>query len=450
MYSESILEWEGSNLESVYQHSLEFFSDVQTGDFIEGLALESVSNKVTVKDAMDAVFEGVVFDREFINKLIRVNIAFTTSNKEVISLLGDRLIGCYSLSYTQYHKNCFYEDLFDGLSYNEVVDKIKTITTVRRDFKIALDDINLTCFYMLHRFLTDSKLKDADKHLGALESLNYFGYRTILMMNNKYWIYPITEDKARTVFESLNRGYLITKMKNWNEYVYYRSTEYLKGTWIKIAREFKDDLKLPNAINDLFGHYNSTVKNIYRAFEKIEKDDFLKSSKNIVTDVQGREVLMDRINDPQKYVDSVIDLFVDSRSFIRSEVIEVTMSIIDSLSARNIQDCLEMVLDYYYSSPKASKEMNAFVEDFITDSLEYLQSKRFSITDRTNVVDIINIVVGNLLNSRGANITITHVKERGEKLISEIYRKNHASISNRNLAAMRNAFCVYLLILAFV
>lgn len=444
--------WDGysTSLEDVLSHSLSFFSDAVEPSYMGDIALENRGREVSLKDAMDGLFEGVVFDKDFINKLVRVNIAFTTSNKEVISLLGDRIIGCYAVSYTQYHKNCFYEDLFDGLSYDEVVKHIKTITTVRKDFKIALDDINLVCFYMMHRFLTNDKLRDSDKMFGAKEALNYFGYRTILMMNNKYWIYPITEDKARTVFESLNRGYLITKMKNWNEYVHYRSSEYLKGTWIKIASAFTDDNKMPNAINDLFGHYNSTVKNMYRAFERIEKEDFLKSSKNVVTDLQGREVLMDRINDPQKYVDTILNLLVDTNSFIKADVMEVVSTVVDSISPRMLQDCLELVMDYYYRSPRQSKEVADFIEDFISDSLEYLQSKKFAITDRTNAIDIINMVVGNLLNSRGANITITHVKERGEKLLAEIYKKGRVQISNRNLSGMRNAFCVYLLLLAFV
>ena len=402
------------------------------------------------KEVLDQLFEGVEFDKAFIDKLIRINISFTTTNTDIRDMLGDKLLGCYHLSYTQYHKNIFYEDLFDYLSYDEVMKAINKITSIRRDFKIARDDINLVCFYMVHRFVKNKKLSKEDQKTGCIEAFNYFGYRTLILMNNKYWIYPITQDQARTVYESLSGNYLITQRKNWNDYVHYRSEQYYNSKLMEIVKNFTDKKRLPNAINDLYGRYNDMVKNIYREFMYLEDNDYIKSNKTVVKDLEGHDVLLDRLSDPIKYIDKILDALVSRTTFIKESLIEITSSIVTSVSQDQMEQCLQVVSDYYHSSPKNTKAVAEFVEDFMTDSLAYLQANKLFINNKSNIIEIINVVVSNLLYSRGAGISITAVKLRGEKLMEQIYRKERVNISKRNLTNVRNGFCVYILLLGLL
>lgn len=402
-----------------------------------------------VVQALDQLFSNVKFDKKLLTKLVSVNVDFITSNAEIRDMMGSKLVGCYHVSYTQYHKDLFYTELFD-FSFDDAVAAIKGITTIPRNFKIARDDINLICFYVAHRFLTSKELKKEEQMDGAMEILNYFGYRTLVLLNANYWIYPISYDKAVTLSEALSKNYLITTLKNWNEYIHYRSKAYLESKYLKLLKSMNSDTELPNAINDLYNRYKDTIKNIYREFDQLEESNNIRSSQNVVTDLDGKEVFMDRISDPRAYVDKVLNHLTARDLFIKRDYIEVSSNIVTAISQDQLKECLELTMDYYYSAPKRSKDISDFIKDFITDSISYLQDRKVFLNNKTNVVEVVNMLVGNLLYSRGADISITAIKARGEVLMKDIYKKGKVSISSRNLTGMRNIFCVYILIMALV
>lgn len=401
-----------------------------------------------VKEALDELFKDVKFDKKLLDSLVKFNIDFITTNDEIKDMMGSRLFGCFHVSYTQYHKNIFYQDLF-GFNYDDAVDAVKKISSIPRNFKVARDDVNLITFYIAHRFLTSS-LDKKDKERGAMEILNYFGYRAIVLLNANYWPFPITRGKAASVIEVLSGNYLITKMKNWNEYVHYRSDAYLKSKFLKLLQSFDKDRDIPNAIVDLYNRYKDVMKNIYRELEFLEDTNHIRTTSSVVTDLDGQEVLMDRLSDPIKYSNKVIDSLTSKDEFIKPDVIEVSTSIVNSVSQEQLNRCLELMTDYFHGSPNQSKRVNAFIQDFVSDSISYLQKNRMHLNNRSSVVDVVNLIVGNLLYSRGNDITITEVKARGEELLSVVYKKGKESISSRDIKSVRNAFCIYIFIIGII
>lgn len=400
-----------------------------------------------VAQSLDILFKDIKFDQDLLKRLIAVNVDYITSNSEIRDMMGSKLLGCYHVSYTQYHKDLFYSELF-GFSYDDALSAVKDIKTIPKNFKIARDDINLICFYIAHRFLTSTHLKKEEKNQGAKEILNYFGYRTLVLLNANYWIYPITYEKAVSVSEVLSKNYLITNLKNWNEYVHYRSDAYLNSKYLKLLMTFNRDNDIPNAINDLYNRYKDTVKNIYREFMHLEDTNYIRSNQNVVTDNDGKEIFMDRINDPRMYIDKVLNKMTSPDLFIRNELIELSSSIVSAISQDQLRECLDLTLKYYYSARNRSNNVSEFIKEFITDSIAYLQDRKVFINNRVSIVEIVNMIVGNLLYSRGVDISITAVKNKGEVLMKDIYKRGKVSISSRNLIGMRNIFCVYILILS--
>lgn len=419
----------------------------------DDLSTERSGNKPnqvgTISQVMGELFEGVKFDRNLIKKLTTHNVEFITRNHEVRDFMGGKLIGCFKMKYTQYHKDIFYQDVFD-LRYDDVRNKIKEITTIPSNFQIARDDINLVCFYVLHRFLSNRDLSKQHKHDGAMEILNYFGYRTLILLSSNYWIYPISRELATTLSESLSKNYLITNLKNWNEYVSYRSDNYLKGNYVKVIIPLSNDKEVPNAINDFYNRFKDTLLNIYQDQLRLEDEAIIGSSRNVVTDLEGRDILMDRIGDPRSYIDKTLNSLSSKEQFIRRDLIEVSTSIITSISQEQLRECLEMVLEFYYKNPKNTKLVSEFINDFLVDTFKYLQERGEFINNRSNVIKVVNLVVGNILYSRGLDVSITAIKDRGEKLIKDIYKINRVTLSDRNRPSMRNIFCVYILLLSLI
>lgn len=404
-----------------------------------------------VKEALDELFEGVKFDASLYKKLLYNNIEFITRDQEHTQLFAGRNVGCYFIKYTMYDKNIFYGTLFD-LSYDDVVDGIRKIGSEIRSYKVAGDDINLVCFYIAHRFMSNDTLSDKQKFEFAKEAFNYFSYRTLVLITSSYFVYPISEQKATTLTERLSNKYVIKTVRNWNEYCQYRSNEYLHNEkMMAIVKPLTDDEALPNAITDLYGRTKDTIKNIYSEFDLMMQDDvIIKSKGSIVTDLEGNQGIADRIDTMTVYVNRVETLLTDRGNLIRKDCIDVVANILPNLSQRNLEDGLSYIFDHAVANREGYIRVVKHFKDIILNAIEYLQRNDIFMTKKTDIISIMNAIVGNVLYARGTEVDIHQLKLDGEKLIKVIYKDHKKHISDRNLKSLRNGLYLYVVLLSLV
>jgi hypothetical protein len=400
----------------------------------------------TVKETLDKLFKHINFNKNLYKKLVYTNIEFISKTPDHKNLFGSRQIGCHYLKYNISDKDDFYSSLFN-LDYETVSEAIKSITTVPDAYKIARDDINLVCFYMAHRFLTNQELKENDREEYAIEALNYFNYRTLVLISANYFIYPISEEKAVSLTERLSNKYLIKRLKNWNEYCQYRSKEYIDSKFKDLLISFSDDKELPNAINDLYNRTKDTIKNIYsELIDMVQSQEYIRSKKSVVNDIEGQEVMLDKIGNTQTYYNSIESVFSDKQTFIRSSYIDVITDIINSVSYKQLYTCLEYLYDYAHSGSKNYEEVIKFMHDVLDNSVEYLLKNKIILNSNSDVISVLNLIIGNVLYSRGENTTINHVKDRAEELIKKVYAFSKDTASSRNVKNIRNAVFLYILL----
>lgn len=403
-----------------------------------------------IKQALDELFKDVDFDIDLYKALVKANIDLITSTSEHKNLFGSRLIGCHHLSYTDYHKNLFYESVF-GLELEAVLEAIDKITTIPKNFEIARDDINLTLFYGVHRFLSNPELKKEKAQEYAREALNYFNYRTLIVISAKWFKYPISEEKAVSLSERLSNRYIIKRVRNWNEYCQYRSSEYLTKDLVQVVSKFNQDDKLPNAINDLYNRTKNMMHHIYGEFTAmLEEQDILKSRKNVVVDPEGNEVVVDRTDSPTLYIGKVEHAILDKNNFIKRDLIDVTSEIVNSVSTKQLEESLLMLHEYYFRGKEPAEHVRSFIQSFLVSCFDYLHRNEVRFSSGHNVLKVVNLIAGNVLYARGTDIEITQVKEQAEKLVKDAYKQAKQNISGRNLKNARNALCIYLLLIALM
>jgi hypothetical protein len=86
----------------------------------------------------------------------------------------------------------------------------------------------------------------------------------------------------------------------------------------------------------------------------------------------------------------------------------------------------------------------------LVNSIEYLHRNNIYLTNNSNVLVVINSIVGNVLYARGNEINITKLKAEGDKLIKAIYKHNKKNISERTIKNLRNAIYVYVMLVALI
>lgn len=403
-----------------------------------------------VKQAFDELLGDVKFDAVLYRKLLHNNIEFITRSQEHTQLFAGRAMGCYYIKYTMYDKGLFYDNLF-GLDYDDMVDVVDKITTIPSHFEIARDDTSLLCFYMAHRFLSNQDLKEEQRIEYAKEALNYFSYRTLVLRMARYFQYPISTDKATSLVERLSRKYIIKTVRNWNEYCQYRSTEYLKSKFLPLVTELTNDVDLPNAIADLYNRTNDTLKNIYQEFAAMmDSDEIIKSKSAVVTDNEGSAVIADRIENIDKYITRIDTLLVDKTYLIRKDCMTVVVDILNSVSMKNIEEYLGMLLEYSAKDRVSHEKVREHFNHILINAVEYLQKNDVYLSRSVSVLEIMNKLVGNVLYARGSEVTVHQVKEEGEKLAEMVHKHFKQSVNDRVVKNLRNALYLYIVLVVLV
>jgi len=403
-------------------------------------------SKVTIKQSLDELLSKYSFDTVLYKKLVSNNIEFITRNNEYKELFGNKSVGYQLVKYTVYDKNIFYDNLFN-LDYDKVSSSIEKIDTINKNFKVARDDINLICIYMAHKFLTNESLSKEKRNEYATEVLNYFNYRTLILILSNYFIYPISEEKALSLTERLSNRYIIKKLKNWNEYCQYRSKEFLSSKYLDVIIKFNNDDEIVNAINDLFNRTKDTIKNIYKEFiDMIQDDNVIRSKKSVIRDIEGHEVILDKINTPEGYITKIEQLITDKNTFIQKEKIDVTIDIVNTVSYKALEECLMDIIEYSYSNRNNNEQVRTIFNLIILNAIEYLQKNSIYLNNKSNVLSVINYIVGNILYARGTDVSINKLKEDIDSLLNKVSKHYKRNITERNLKNLRNALYIYIVL----
>lgn len=267
----------------------------------------------------------------------------------------------------------------------------------------------------------------------------------------RYFQYPISTDKATSLVERLSRKYIIKTVRNWNEYCQYRSTEYLKSKFLPLVTELTNDVDLPNAIADLYNRTNDTLKNIYQEFAAMmDSDEIIKSKSAVVTDNEGSAVIADRIENIDKYITRIDTLLVDKTYLIRKDCMTVVVDILNSVSMKNIEEYLGMLLEYSAKDRVSHEKVREHFNHILINAVEYLQKNDVYLSRSVSVLEIMNKLVGNVLYARGSEVTVHQVKEEGEKLAEMVHKHFKQSVNDRVVKNLRNALYLYIVLVVLV
>lgn len=403
--------------------------------------------KQGIKDVFDKYFASIAFDAKTSEKMREVNLSFIMKNNDHKYFFSSGLIGCYPIRYTYDDQEEFLEQIFgiNSVRAKEIFDEIKDIN---RSFKVSSDLVNNYIFYVVHRFLTNPKLKESDKIEYACEALNYFTLRTLAVIISNYFIYPISEAEAQSLYENLSNKYLIKTVKNWMEYTNYRSRAFIESKFFSTLKKFDNSKEISNAINDLFTRSKDTIKNMYRDFIDLHNNKkYMTTSSSSMVNADGEDTIADKLHGPELYYNYVISTLIDKNTFVKFELVELSAKIISGSSLSLAKNTIEDFFEFQAKSKQNQDRVYAYIHNVLTVSIEYLFKNRYIVKHSDDVVYIVNKIVGNLLYARGNDLYITEVKEEGSEIIKAMY--NGKSTSDRYLSKLSNIIFVYICLRAF-
>ncbi len=404
---------------------------------------------LTIKDVFDDLSEDIKFNKSDVIKINNLCVNFVTKNNDHRSFFGGKLIGLYVIRFTLSDESEFFDTMFN-IDVGSAKKMAAKITTINQTFKVSSDAMNLAVMYIVHRFLTSPHLDNEGRYLGAKLALLYMNYRTLATFNSNYFIYPLDENTAQSLYEALSGRYLIKKYNNWREVTEHRVVEMLKPSnhQIDTLIKFTEDDKIVNIINDVVNRVKDNMKNIYREFRNLPKNNKkLKSSQATMMDVDGDVVIKDLIGGPLAIGDYLKTTLVDKDSFIKGDLVAVIASSMEGASEELLLDTLEGFF-LLHKDLKHKKTFDTFIDIVITAMVGYLRKIDYVIKKHNDMRFIVTKLRGFILSSRSST-DITGINDIRDVGIDIVRESLGGEIKyERTLSSLRNMLVLYIILRA--
>lgn len=402
----------------------------------------------TLKTVFDQHFEHVVFNDKLALEVYKYHIHISTMNPEHIQFFGSNLLGVNTLRYVPKDIRTFYEHVL-GIDQTVLTDDIRKLGTIYHENSISGDILNLTIFYMIHRFYTTQDMTEDKKMRAAYDTALIFCYRCLFALTNSRFRYPVDPRIAQAAYANLSNKHLIKKLGTWKKLCDYRSTRIVEkhnkednkpGLNYSRLYSFDDDIAVTSIIQDSQNRFKSMFNLYYDEFDKVWKDGgSIAVTSATITDADGDLVLRERTKGPDAMVAYARTLINDPATFIDPDLITVVADINVNSSYRMIHSTVEWMANAYHD-PKWNMAIDKFISDVVVQGMFYIEHN-IPLSKRKDVSYILITLKNLFLSTRSTDPQLLSIRAQGEKIVMA-----NKKISKSLMMATRSAILLYIIL----
>jgi len=207
-----------------------------------------------VNDVFEAHCQHLVFDDRLLKKVMSYEHRFVTKNEAHMSFFGGNLLGVDPVRFKPEDRNSWFHDIMDT-EEEAVEEDIHRLPGINVQFHVSSDVMNLSCFWMAHKFLTSSKLSKNDRELGARTVVLILQYKFITSIVANYFKWNADPLVAQATYQALNKRFGLKVTGSWGALLKQRADAVVGDSSIhrKTLLEFQDDAKIVYMVNDSQG-----------------------------------------------------------------------------------------------------------------------------------------------------------------------------------------------------
>jgi hypothetical protein len=401
---------------------------------------------VTLAEIFDEQFKNVKFDSKLARNIYLYQIGYINRNREHLEFFGSNLLGVHVVRFKDSDVLKLYEEVLD-IDYLTLSDDLKKVSAVNQDYKVSSDVLNLTCMYLIHKFLTSSLLVDSARKRAAYDCALIFFYRCTAALLSYYFKYPSDPKVAQAAFAKLSNKYLIKKLGSWHKVMDYRANDLIDKDSIHYKKllSFNDDLATIYAINDAQGRIRDLIKNYYAEFIKVHSEGAgIATTSSTFLDAEGEETIKEKTKSVESYISYIRNIIIDKHSFVNDELISVINQINKNTSFRMIKTNLNWMVDNYNS------DSHMTIDDFVTNVIIYsfyLLNNNESITNLRDYPRILTELKNLYLSTRSTDPDLIKIRDLGSDIIKKC---NVGKLSESLILSTRTSLILYITLRALV
>lgn len=402
----------------------------------------------SLAEVFDRHFAKVKFDNKYAVSFYKYHISMSTSSAEHIQFFGGNLLGVQTLRYLPRDVKRFFDTVV-GVNYDDLEYDIRQLKTIYHENSISGDIMNLTIFYIIHRFYTTPLLDSGRQQRAAFDVALIFCYRCLFALVNNYFRYPVDPRIAQAAYANLSNKHLIKKLGTWKKLCDYRAARIVSRKpeegQDKVNYEdlvlFNDDLRVTSIIQDSQGRFRSIINIYYDEFDKVHKDgQSIGVTSATIVDADGDTVLRERTKGAEVLVGYMRDLINDSAGFLDGDLVTVVADMNRNSSYRMIYSSLEWIGDNYHN-PTYNKAIDTFITDVVVQSVFYIEHN-IPITRRKDLPFILTTLKNLFLSTRSTDPQLLSIRKQGEALV----KAYNPGVSDSLMMATRLAIILYIIL----
>ena len=397
-----------------------------------------------LKEVLDEHFSHVKFDKRLMEAVCRFQFEYINGTSERLDFFSGNLLGAHIVRFTDADVQKFFDRVID-VDRERLSDDIDHCPAINPKFIVSSDRLNITLFYVMHRFLTSPLLKPELAAKAAHFTALIFFYRCLAAILSDWFKFPADEEICKLAYSKLSMKFLIKKLGSWLKVCEYRANALLdkeEGIHFNSITKFTDDISIVYAMNDSQGRIRELLKDYYAVFEKVRvSGDSIATTSSVYTDAEGEDTVKEKLKSIESMVIYAKHIIISRDDFVVDRIVSIIANTNSTTSFRMVRETLYW-LSAQYNDRKYHNDIDEFLGLVIVHSMHLLENNP-NIPHMRDYPKILVELKNLYLSTRSTDQDLIRIRELGEKLVKA---SSHKKLSNGLISSTRTSIILYIIL----
>lgn len=408
------------------------------------MALEALgATGDAIKQVYDDLCVDLVVDKYLVDRIRRYKSGFINKNEDHIAFFGGNLLGVEIVRHTKMDRDVFFEDVL-GIDEHDARQLIVKTPLIQSDFARLSDPYNTAALYLLHRLHTSSKIPLKDKDQAKIDVFYMLQVKLFTSLLSHWYDKPASIEEAKATYASLDLKWGIKQAGSWDAWFTTRAENFLapNGIHARVVTHYAPDSRVTYAVTEPQDRLREVVKKIFQVHMDIRRNGGRIRTTTSTLVIDGELMLKSNTDGNKRYVTYIQSVMNDANTFIRDEVVTIVREMVSTVSENLFWDLLKWVCEAHKGRTKVPT--NELSEELVLHAIEYIQQNRIDIKSVDNLAGL----VSKLKDLYGASRMKDQGLIKARDYAEEIVRKSKLSKSDSQIASLRTALELYIVVRA--
>jgi hypothetical protein len=401
-----------------------------------------------IKAVMDQEFSHLPIDKKLLDRILKYERDFINKNEDHITFFGGHLMGVQVVRFDPRDRAYWFDDVLEinESSLQEVLyalksEEHKNEPLIDPEFNVRSDVMNITCGYLVHRFMNATHLPLDKREQGAEAVIRIMLYKFLTSLLWNYFKYPANPQVAEATYNALSLKFGLKKNGNWKKYLDERAHLTLAKGSIhhKTLVDMRDDEAFLYFIGDTQGRVRGTVKSIYAIFDRMNKAGVRIISSSSVMEYDGELILKDKSRTYQAEIRYIADIIGDRGSFVKPELLRIIEKSVPTANPTMLIKTLNWMSDN--AGYGKDDIVNQLTMKTVIYSFNYLTRNPGLVKGRRDISGVLVSLRGSFTASRASDEDLMELREMAEKVAGFATGSKNETV----LKAIRTAVLLYII-----